>query len=140
MTTLFTKIIDGEIPGRFVWRDDRVVAFLTIAPLAEGHVLVVPIAEVDHWIDIDPADAAHLMHVSQHIGTVLQRTFNPLKVGLLVVGEEVPHTHIHLIPFRSLAQLDFANADHSPDPAKLDEVAERIRLGLEADGHTSAAR
>ncbi|HUW04600.1 MAG TPA: HIT family protein [Acidimicrobiales bacterium] len=137
MATLFTKIINGEIPGRFVWRDERAVAFLTIAPLADGHVLVVPIAEVDHWIDLDRDDAAHLMGVSQHIGKVLQRTFEPLKVGVMIVGEEVPHTHIHLIPFRSLAQLDFANADTSPDPEHLDGIAEQIRTGLRDDGHVS---
>jgi histidine triad (HIT) family protein len=137
MATLFTKIIEGDIPGRFVWRDDTAVAFLTIAPLADGHVLVVPIVEVDHWIDLEPDDATHLMLVSQHIGQVLQRTFDPLKVGIMVVGEEVPHTHIHLIPFRSLAQLDFANADHSPDPARLDDIAERIRTGLRSDGHAA---
>ena len=137
MATLFTKIINGEIPGRFVWRDERSVAFLTIAPLADGHVLVVPIAEVDHWIDLEPDDVAHLMAVSQQIGTVLQRTFQPARVGVMIVGEEVPHTHIHLIPFRSLAQLDFANADNSPDPDHLDVIAEQIRVGLRADGHVS---
>lgn len=136
MSTLFTKIIEGEIPGRFVWRDDRAVAFLTIAPLADGHVLVVPVAEVDHWIDVDPEDAAHLMSVSQDIAKVLQAIFEPVKVGMMIVGEEVPHTHIHLIPFTSLAQFDLANADHSPDQDHLDDVMNRIRTGLHDAGHS----
>ena len=65
MATLFTRIIDGELPGRFVWRDDRAVAFLTISPIQPGHTLVVPRAEVDNWLDLDPAIAAHLMTVAQ---------------------------------------------------------------------------
>ncbi len=134
MTTLFTRIIEGEIPGRFVWRDDRVVAFLTIAPLAPGHVLVVPVEEVDHWIDLEPDLLAAVMEVARTIGRVLQDEFQPTKVGVLVVGEEVPHAHVHLVPFRSLDQLDFANADHDPDPAELDDVAARIRAGLRAAG------
>jgi histidine triad (HIT) family protein len=139
MTTLFTRIIQGEIPGRFVWRDERVVAFLTIAPLADGHVLVVPVAEVDHWIDMEPDLLADVMGVARTIGRVLQEEFRPTKVGVLVVGEEVPHAHVHLVPFRGLDQLDFANADPSPDPAHLDAVAERIRGGLRAAGAPGVA-
>lgn len=135
MPTLFSRIIRGEIPGRFVWRDERCVAFLTIAPLAPGHTLVVPIEEVDHWIDLDPDLASHLMVVAQKIGRVQHEVFQPVKVGLLVVGEEVPHTHLHLVPFDSLAQLDLANADHDPDPAALDQAADRLRRALRAAGH-----
>ena len=139
MTTLFTRIIDGEIPGRFVWRDERVVAFLTIAPLADGHVLVVPVAEVDHWIDLEPDVLADVMVVARTIGRVLQEEFQPVKVGVMVVGDEVPHTHVHLIPFAGLDQLDFRNADPNPDPAHLDEIAERIRAGLRAAGAPGVA-
>ncbi|HEV7722831.1 MAG TPA: HIT family protein [Iamia sp.] len=134
MATLFTRIIDGEIPGRFVWRDDRVVAFLTIAPLAPGHVLVVPVVEVDHWIDLEPALLAHVMDVARTIGRAQQEAFTPTKIGVLVVGEEVPHAHVHLIPFTGLAQLDFANADHDPDPAALDAAADLLRRTLRAHG------
>jgi len=138
MPTIFTKIIQGELPGRFVWRDQRCVAFLTINPLAPGHTLVVPIDEVDHWIDL-PADLnAHLWSVSQAIGKVLQQEFSPVKVGVIVVGEEVPHAHIHLVPFHDLAQMSFANADPSPDPATQDDEAERIRAALRAAGHAEA--
>lgn len=134
MPTVFTKIIQGELPGRFVWRDDRCVAFLTIAPLAPGHVLVVPVDEVDHWIDLDADLLAHVMEVARRIGRVLQDVFTPTKVAVLVVGEEVPHAHVHLVPFTDLSQVDFANADTAPDPAALDDAADRIRAGLRAAG------
>lgn len=134
MATLFSRIIAGELPARFVWRDERCVAFLTIAPLAPGHVLVVPIEEVDHWIDLEPALLAHLTDVARTIARVQQQVFRPVKVGVLVVGEEVPHAHVHLVPFHRLDQLDLANADPSPDPADLDAAAAAIRDGLRAAG------
>ncbi|WCO65042.1 HIT family protein [Iamia majanohamensis] len=139
MPTLFTRIIEGEIPGRFVWRDERCVAFLTIAPLAPGHVLVVPVEEVDHWIDLDPDLLTHLMGVARTIARVQQDVFDPSRVGVIVAGEEVPHAHVHLIPFRSIAQLDFANAETDPDPADLDDAAERLRRGLRAAGADGVA-
>ena len=90
MATLFTMIINGEIPGRFVWRDERVVAFLTIAPLNPGHVLVVTLDEVEHWIDLDPDLLAHLMSVTQTVGRAVDRAFAPSKVGVMIAGLEVP--------------------------------------------------
>ena len=116
MATLFTKIIDGEIPGRFVWRDDRAVAFLTIAPIAHGHALVVPIEEVDHWVDLEPDLAAHLMELARRVGRAQMQAFSPRRIGLIVAGLEVPHCHLHVIPIESEADLSFARADHSPDP------------------------
>ncbi|MEA2024188.1 MAG: HIT family protein [Actinomycetota bacterium] len=130
MATLFTKIIEGEIPGRFVWRDDRVVAFLTIAPLAPGHVLVVPIQEVDHWIDLDPDVLDHLMRVSQTIGVAVDQAFSPEKVGMMIAGLEVPHVHVHVVPMDTVRDLDFANADPDASADSLDDAAERIRAAL----------
>ena len=130
MATLFTRIINGELPGRFVWRDNRVVAFLTIAPLKPGHVLVVPIEEVDHWIDLEPNLLAHLMEVSQVIGRAVDRAFSPEKVGMMIAGLEVPHVHVHVVPMTSVRDLDFANADSNPSDESLEEAAERIRAAL----------
>ena len=130
MATLFTRIINGELPGRFVWRDERVVAFLTIAPLKPGHVLVVPIEEVDHWIDLEPGLLAHLMEVSQVIGRAVDRAFSPEKVGMMIAGLEVPHVHVHVVPMTSVRDLDFANADSNPSDESLEEAAERIRAAL----------
>ena len=136
MATVFTRIIDGELPGRFVWRDDRCVAFLSIAPLRLGHTLVVPIAEVDHWIDLEPDLAAHLMTVAQRIGLAQQRAFSHARVGLIIAGMEVPHTHLHVIPIDAESDLHFANARALPDD-EMDAAAEALRSALEgisADG------
>lgn len=130
MATLFSRILSGEIPGRFVWRDDRCAAFLTIAPIRPGHTLVVPFEEVDHWIDLDPMLAAHLMTVSQIIARAQQDAFEPERIGLIIAGLEVPHTHVHLIPIRSEADLDFARADNDAAPAALDAAAEQLREAL----------
>jgi histidine triad (HIT) family protein len=135
MATLFTSIINGDIPGRFVWRDDRAVVFLTIAPIRPGHALVVPIEEVDHWIDLDPDLASHLMLVAREVGRAQQAAFEPERIGLIVAGLEVPHTHLHLIPIDSEGDLSFSKADHSPDPAALDDAAERLRAALRSQGH-----
>jgi histidine triad (HIT) family protein len=138
MASIFTRIIEGEVPGRFVWRDDRCVALLTVAPTATGHTLVVPIEEVDHWIDLPPDLAAHLWVVAGHIGRAQMTAFAPRRIGVLVVGEEVPHAHIHVIPFHDLSQLDLSTADSSPDPAGLDAAAERLRDALGAEGYRSS--
>jgi histidine triad (HIT) family protein len=132
--TIFTRIIEGELPGRFVWRDDRAVAFLSINPLQPGHTLVVPIAEVDHWIDVDPDLMQHLVSVAHAIGQVQQDVFQPARVGLIIAGMEVPHTHLHVVPIRREADLHFGNADQSPDEGEMDRAAEAIRSGLQAAG------
>ena len=130
MPSIFTRIIDGELPGRFVWRDDRCVAFLSIAPLRRGHTLVVPVAEVDHWLDLDPDLAAHLMTVAQRIGRAQQAAFAPARVGLIIAGMEVPHTHLHVIPIDAESDLHFANARTLPDE-EMDAAAQAIRDALE---------
>jgi histidine triad (HIT) family protein len=137
MATLFTKIIEGEIPGRFVWRDDRAVAFLTIAPITHGHTLVVPIEEVDHWLDLSPDLAAHLTEVARQVGLAQMRAFSPRRVGLIVAGLEVPHCHLHVLPIAAEADLSFARADHSPDPDRLDAAAEALRGALRDLGHAA---
>jgi histidine triad (HIT) family protein len=135
MATLFTRIIDGEIPGRFVWRDDQAVVFLTIAPIAPGHVLVVPREEVDHWIDLDPDLAAHLMEVAQKVGEAQMAAFGPTRIGLIIAGLEVPHAHVHLVPIDTEADLSFARADHDPNPTALDDAAQRLRAALRKLGY-----
>ena len=139
MATLFTRIIAGEIPGRFVWRDDRAVVFLTIAPLRPGHCLVVPRAEVDHWLDLPPDLAAHLTLVAQKVGRAIHRAFPSRKVGVLVAGLEVPHVHIHLVPIDGLKDMDFDRQDHGAAAKDLDAAAEAIRVQLRALGHTEVS-
>jgi histidine triad (HIT) family protein len=130
MPTIFTRIINGELPGRFVHRDERAVAFLSIAPLAAGHTLVVPVEEIDHWVDAPPELNAHLLAVAQRVAGAQQALFSPTKVALMIAGLEVPHLHLHVVPIRSEGDINFANADHDPDPAVLDDIAERLRQAL----------
>lgn len=142
MPSLFSRIIAGELPGRFVWRDERAVAFLTIAPLRPGHVLVVPRAEVDHWIDLEPDLAAHLMQVAQTVGRAVHTAFPSRKVGLLIGGLEVPHVHLHVTPIDDLRDMDFDRQDRNADPRALDDAADRIRraLGVSPDGSPGTSR
>jgi histidine triad (HIT) family protein len=139
VASLFTRIIKGELPGRFVWRDDRAVAFLTIQPLKPGHALVVPIEEVDHWLDLSPDLAQHLTHVSQQVGKAIDRAFAPAKVGLIIAGLEVSHVHLHVTPIHELQDLNFANADPNPDPVEMDAAAEKIRAALRELGCAEVA-
>jgi histidine triad (HIT) family protein len=129
MASIFTMIINGDIPGHFVYRDDQCVAFMSIEPLTEGHTLVVPIEEVDHWIDLDPELIAHLMMVAQRVGQAIDALYSPRRVGLLIVGDEVPHVHIHVTPIDSARDLDFVNAG-SATSEELAVVAERLRNAL----------
>jgi histidine triad (HIT) family protein len=137
--TIFTRIIEGELPGRFVWRDDTAVAFLSINPLQDGHTLVVPRQEVDHWVDADTDLLGHLTSVSRSIGRALQRAFEPEKVGLMIAGLEVAHLHIHLVPIWGVHDLDFANAAEDPDPERLDRNAGSIRDALRELGYDEVA-
>lgn len=130
MATIFTRIIEGELPGRFVWRDDTCVAFLSINPLRPGHTLVVPRAEVDHWIDL-PVDAnAHLMRVAHEIGAAQMTAFQPSRIGLIIAGMEVPHVHLHVVPIDAERDLNFANADLAPSSDSVDDAADQIRAAL----------
>jgi histidine triad (HIT) family protein len=136
--SIFSRIIAGEIPGTFVWRDDRAVAFLSIAPMMPGHTLVVPREEVDHWIDLDPTLAAHLFEVAQLIGRAQDLEWRPRRVGLLIVGEEVPHTHLHVVPINTPDELSFAHA-RPADADALEAAARRLRARLRELGRTEAS-
>lgn len=139
MASVFTRIIEGELPGRFVWQDEQCVAFLSIAPLKPGHTLVVPRREVDHWIDLEPEANAHLMRVAQVVGRAQQQAFDPVRIGMMIAGLEVPHVHLHVVPIGGLHDLDFGNADHQPRPEDLDAAAEAIRSALRAMGRSEVA-
>jgi diadenosine tetraphosphate (Ap4A) HIT family hydrolase len=128
--SIFSRILAGELPGRFVWRDPEVVAMLTINPLKPGHTLVIPRREVDHWIDLDPALAARVFDVSQKVSRGIAAAFPCRKVGVIVAGLEVPHVHVHLVPITDLHDLDFDRQDRSPDPRALDGAAARLRQAL----------
>ncbi len=139
MPTVFTRIIEGDIPGTFVWRDDRCVAFMSINPLRPGHVLVVPRKEVDHWLDCPPDLVNHLMGVSREIGAAIQEVYRPAKVGLMIAGLEVPHLHIHLVPIDTVTDLDFAHAAASVERGELEAAADSIRGELVRRGADGAS-
>jgi histidine triad (HIT) family protein len=126
MTTIFTKIIDGEVPGTFVYRDDSCVVFMSVNPLAPGHALVVPVEEVDHWIDASPELAAHLFEVAHRTARAQHRAFGCERVGVIIAGYEVPHAHIHLVPTNNMSELSFANAAASVERADLEAWAAAI--------------
>jgi histidine triad (HIT) family protein len=134
VSTLFTRIIDGELPGRFVWSDDDCVAFLSINPLNPGHTLVVPRVEVDHWLDLDPDLLSHLTEVAHQVGRAQDRIWHPARVGVIIAGMEVPHVHLHVVPIWAEADLHFANAERDPDPAALDDARQRLAAELGTTG------
>lgn len=134
MSTVFSKIIAGDIPGRIVYQDDTVAAFLTIEPVAYGHTLVVPVEEIDKWTDI-PADLwAHMNEVAQNIGAVIVEKFNAERAGYLIAGFEVPHAHIHVFPANDMSgyTLSTAMRHDETDAEKMDATAETIREALKA--------
>jgi histidine triad (HIT) family protein len=139
MPTLFTKIIDGELPAHFVWKDDVCVGFLSIAPLKPGHVLVVPRDEKDHWLDLAPGVWQHVAGVSQSIGQALQKVYDPIKVGSTILGLEVPHVHVHVVPIWNPTDLDFHNADGGASQEGLAREAERVRDALRELGFAEVA-
>jgi histidine triad (HIT) family protein len=139
LATIFSRIIEGEVPARFVWKDDECVAFLSNRPLRPGHLLVVPRLEVDHWLDLDPKLLSHLTGTAQAIGKAQMAGFKPQRIGLMLAGLEVPHCHFHVVPIRGLHDLDFANQDLNPDPAMMDEAAETIRRELRKLGFKQVA-
>jgi len=129
MASVFTKIINGEIPGHFVYRDDKAIAIMTIAPITAGHVLVIPVEEIDHWYDVPAPLAAYLMNISQKVAKAIKQEFPCVRVGMIIAGLEVPHTHLHVMPINTLEDFDFSKAKMA-DHAVLAEHAKRLAAAL----------
>jgi histidine triad (HIT) family protein len=130
VASIFTRIIDGEIPGTFVYDDELCVALMSINPLRRGHTLVVSRQEIDHWIDAPAALRARVFEVAHRIGEAQQRAFGPARIGLMIAGLEVPHLHVHVVPIDDVHDLDFANAARSVDRGDLEDAANSIRTEL----------
>jgi histidine triad (HIT) family protein len=139
MASVFTRILAGEIPGRFVWKDEHCFVITTINPIKPGHALVIPRREIDHWLDVPPELSRHLFDVAQTIGRAQMQVFHPKKVGLSIVGLEVRHVHLHVIPIDGAEDMDFARAEKSPDPKALDAAATRLRAALKGMGFPQSA-
>ncbi len=131
MPTVFTRIINRELPGRFVYEDEHCVAFLTIAPVTPGHTLVVTRREVDDWLELDPDERNALWAACAAVGRAIDKVYRPGKVAAMLIGLEVPHVHVHLIPINSEAQLDLSKGDAGADPAALDEIAATLAAAVE---------
>lgn len=129
MSSVFTQIIDGKIPGHFVWQDDDCVAIMTIQPVNPGHVLVIPRQEVNHWDDLSDDLASHLMRISKKLAQAIKQAFVCERVGLVIAGFEVPHVHLHVMPTNSLADFNFTDLQFV-DAEALKIAAERIREQL----------
>lgn len=132
MASVFSMIINRDLPGEFVWEDDDCVAILSINPIQTGHTLVVPRAEIDHWLDVPLDLAAHLMVVAHTVGTAQMAALEPPRVALIIAGYEVPHAHLHVIPMYGIGDLDFANAKASVSPEELAQAAGALRSHLRA--------
>lgn len=130
MASVFTMIINGDLPGRFVYEDDDVVAFLTIEPMTPGHTLVVPRAEVDNWQNVGPELFHKVTDVAQRIGRAVCAAFGAERAGMIIAGLEVPHLHLHVFPAYSLTDFGFANVDRNPSPESLDAAQAKIKAAL----------
>ena len=135
MATLFTRIIQGEIPGRFVWKDEHCVAFLSIGPLTDGHTLVVPRQEIDKWTDAPTELMVHLTEVAQVIGKAQIAAFGAERAGLEIAGFEVPHLHLHVWPVNSLADFDLSAARTDVPAEQFDAAMHTLRSALVTQGH-----
>ena len=130
MTTIFTRIIKGELPGTFVHRDDDLVVFMTINPIAPGHALVVPVAEVDQWTDVDARVRSRLFDTAHAVGEAQKKSFSCNRVALIIAGFEVPHCHVHVIPANDMGDVSFSNAAAHVHPDELRRHAEAIKANL----------
>jgi histidine triad (HIT) family protein len=130
MATLFTRIIQGEIPCHRIVEDDRYLAFLDIMPLVTGHVLVVPKVEVDWVFDLETEDLSGLLVFARPVARAVQQAIPCKRVGVSVIGLEVPHAHVHLLPMHSVADMNFERPKLQPSQEELAEVAARIRAAL----------
>ncbi|NME67078.1 HIT family protein [Flammeovirga aprica] len=129
MASIFTKIINGDIPSHKVYEDENYYAFLDISPVQKGHTLLIPKVEVDDMFDLEDELLAGLYVVAKKISKAIKKEFPCNRVGHAVIGLEVPHAHMHLIPISSMHDMNFANKLNLSQE-ELAEIAERIRVHL----------
>lgn len=128
--TIFSKIIAGEIPCYKVAENDKFFAFLDINPVNWGHTLVVPKKETDYIFDIDDEEIGEMMQFAKKVAVGIKKALPCRKVGMAVIGLEVPHAHIHLIPLEKEGDMDFRNKISDPDPEKMQEIATAIAANI----------
>ncbi|MFQ3214593.1 MAG: histidine triad (HIT) family protein [Marivirga sp.] len=126
MSSVFTKIINREIPGYIVAEDDNHIAFLDINPLVMGHVLVVPKKEVDYIFDLPVEELTAVHSFSQKVSIALKKSVDCKRIGVAIIGLEVPHTHIHLVPLNKMEDINFMKPKLNPSQEELGRMAEKI--------------
>jgi len=127
MASIFTRIIAGEIPAHRIAEDDQHIAFLDINPLVKGHTLVVPKREVDYYFDLEDEELASLNAFAKRVATAIYREIPCLRIGVCVIGLEVPHVHMHLVPLNRMKDIDFTQQKLNPTQDELAETAAKIR-------------
>lgn len=130
MASIFTRIINREIPAHIIAENDRFIAFLDVMPLVVGHILVVPKQEVDYIFDLDDSSLADMMVFAKKIAVALKKTVSCKRIGVAVIGLEVPHTHVHLVPMNSMGDINFTRPKLSPAREDLEKVAKAIISNL----------
>ncbi len=130
MATIFTRIINREIPGHIVAEDDRFIAFLDVMPLVEGHTLIVPKKEVDYIFDLDDATLADMMVFAKKVAVGVKKVIPCKRIGIAVIGLEVPHTHVHLVPMNSMGDINFTKPKLSLSQELMKSTAEKIRNAI----------
>lgn len=130
MASIFTKIINREIPAQIVAEDENYIAFLDIMPLVKGHVLVVPKREVDYIFNLEPEELAGLHVFAQKVAKAMDKTISCTRIGVAVIGLEVPHVHVHLVPLRTIDDINFTRPKLKLSPEELAEIADKIRAGF----------
>ena len=130
MATIFTKIINREIPAEIIAEDDNYIAFLDIMPLVKGHVLVVPKKETDYIFDLDDTTLSGLNVFAKKVAKTIDKTIKCTRVGVAVIGLEVPHVHIHLVPLRTMDDINFNRPKLKLSKEELAEIGETIRKGF----------
>ena len=129
MATVFTKILNGELPSYKIYEDELVFSFLALDQVTLGHTLIIPKNEIDHWIDVPEKDYLHVQQMALKIGRAVQKATACRKVFHTVIGLEVPHFHLHLIPGWQMSDLNFARAKRHPE-AEMKEIQAKIRACL----------
>ncbi|QYH39075.1 histidine triad (HIT) family protein [Algoriphagus ornithinivorans] len=130
MASIFTKIINREIPGHIIAEDENYIAFLDIMPLVKGHVLVVPKQEVDYIFNLEPMVLSGLMTFAQKVAKAMDKTIKCTRIGVAVIGLEVPHVHVHLVPLKTMDDINFTRPKLKLEKEELAEIAEQIKKGF----------
>ena len=131
MSSIFAKIINGEIPSHKVYEDENFLAFLDIRPMVKGHTLVIPKKEVDYLFDMNPEEYTSLLLAAQKVAKGIKKSVPCTKVGMTVIGLEVPHAHVHLMPINNVADMSFKNPVVEMTQSEMNQLAQSINKNIE---------